>query len=71
MYLILVRYTRRQFFDITGDTETLYRVHENQTYTEAFKVLSKLKKRGIDPRYITVYPKSSEEYLKHAVARSK
>ena len=71
MYLILVRYTRRPFFDITGDTETLYRVYENQTYNEAYKVLSKLKKRGIDPRYITVYPKSSEKYLRDIMARSK
>ena len=69
MYLILQPYNRRVFFDIAGE-DTLYRVFKAQNYNEAYKILAQLKKRGVDPASLEIYPKSSEEYLRHVMSRS-
>jgi len=69
VYLILQPYSRRVFFDIAGE-DTLYRVFKVKSYNEAYKVLAQLKKRGVNPESLEIYPKSSEEYLRHIMSRA-
>ena len=69
MYLILTAHTRRQFFNITGGTETLYELYTSENMTEVVEYLQRLHRRGVDPRKIKIYPSKDEEYLKHKMTR--